>query len=484
MTFRENTRMSETPDPTPGREETLDMTALDVGEEVGAGLAAEEPGATGPGGDKDLVRLYFEEIGRVRLLTAKQEAAIGRRIEDGRRDVLIHLIGIPPARRALMDVAARLRRGDVAAETVIVLPEGGEPDAAEVRRVCTALMQLRSLEQVGARGPAARPVPRDAKTRAELRLRAAGRATRIRATVADLPLDPRLIDDLVNRAREASGRLAAATRETRAADRRALEREVGMTASRLVVVLSEIERAAAVVNQAKRDLTEANLRLVVSVARRYLWSGIPLPDLVQDGNLGLLRAVDKFQYRRGFKFSTYATWWIRQAITRAIADRGRTIRMPVHMMETLHRVSRARGQLLTTLQREPSADELARHARIPAAKVKLVLDAAPVPVSLEMPIGDDATLADFLEDRSASSPVDSLVEADQESRIAASLAELTAREREVIRHRFGLGGTAPETLEEIGRHIGLTRERIRQIEMHALAKLRQPRLGLRQLVEN
>ena len=475
MTFTEiaPTLTSETADPTLVREK-LEL-AVDAGD--GTNFAAGESDTAAPAGDKDLVRLYFEEIGRVRLLTAKQEAAIGRRIEDGRREVLLHLIGIPLARRALMEVAVRLRRGQVAAETVIVLPEGGEPDAAEVRRVCTALMQLRDLERAEARRPAGRPGPRGAKARAELRLRVARRAARIRTMVADLPVDPRLVDDLVNRVREGHGRLATA-------DRRALEREVGMTESCLARVLAEIERADAVVRGAKRDLTEANLRLVVSVARRYVWSGSPLPDLVQDGNLGPLRAVDKFQYRRGFKFSTYATWWIRQAITRAIADRGRTIRMPVHMMETLHRVSRARGQLLTTLQREPSADELACHTRIPAAKVNLVLDAAPVPVSLEMPVGDDATLADFLEDRSAISPVDSLVEADKASYLEASLAELTAREREIIRLRFGLGGTEPKTLEEIGQRIGLTRERIRQIEARALATLRQSELGLRQFAEN
>jgi RNA polymerase primary sigma factor len=421
------------------------MTYIEVAPTLGeeAGLARGEAVVESLGGDKDLVRLYFDEIGRVRLLTAKQEVAIGRRIEDGRREVLGRLIEIPLARRALAEVAGRFRRGEVAADAVILLPQGGEPVAAEVRKVCAALVRLGRFKRTTAR-----------------------RAARIRATVAVLPLDPRLIDDLVNRVRAASAR------------------EVGMSATRLAVVLGEIERADAVVRQAKRDLTEANLRLVVSVARRYLWSGIPLSDLVQDGNLGLLRAVDKFQYRRGFKFSTYATWWIRQAITRAIADRSRTIRVPVHMMEMLQRVSRARGQLLTMLNREPSVDELARHTRIPPAKVKLVLDAAPVPVSLEMPVGDDATLADFLEDRSATSPLESLAEADLASRLEDSLAQLTARERKVIRLRFGLGGSEAMTLDEIGRRFGLTRERIRQIEAHALAQLRRSRSGLRHLVEN
>jgi RNA polymerase primary sigma factor len=482
MKFTE-TSLTETGEPTLSGDQ-LDLQSLDVGEELASGGAPGGREAEAVPGDKDLVRLYFEEIGRVRLLTAKQEAAIGRRIEDGRREVLRHLTGIPLVRRVLLETATRLRRGDLAAEVVIVLPEGGEPDAAEVRRVCAALMHLGALERGRSREPEARSRPRSAKARAQARMRAARRIERVRAAAADLPLDPRLIDDLVQRVRDAHERLAAATREARAIDRRAVEREVGMTASRLALVLGEIERADAVVRQAKREMTEANLRLVVSVARRYAWSGLPLSDLVQDGNLGLLRAVDKFQYRRGFKFSTYATWWIRQAITRAIADRGRTIRMPVHMMETLHRVSRARGELLTKMSREPSAEELASHTRIPAAKVQLALDAAPAPASLETPIGDDATLADFLEDRSAASPIDGLAAADQERRIENSLANLPAREREVIRLRFGLGGGEPETLDEIGRRFGLTRERIRQIEAHALTTLRRSASDLRDLTRS
>jgi RNA polymerase sigma factor (sigma-70 family) len=386
--------------------------------------------AAGAGADRDLVRLYFDEIGRVRLLTAHQEAAIGRRIEDARRDLLARLVELPPARRALAELGGRLRRGEAAAETVIVLPEGGEPDAADVRRVCAALIAL------GAKG---RPTER------------------VLARVAALPLDPRVVEDLVHRVRSAGGARPAA--------------------------LAAIERAEATLRAAKQDLTEANLRLVVSVARRYLWTGIPLADLLQEGNLGLLKAVDKFQYRRGFKFSTYATWWIRQAITRSIADRGRAIRVPVHMLETLNTVSRARGELFAALQRQPTVEELARHTRIPAAKVKLVLEAAPTPLSLEMPIGEDATLADFLEDRSSVSPIDTLAGEDLANEIERALATLAPREQEIIRLRFGLGGAETMTLDEIGRRYGLTRERIRQIETRALATLRRSGKALRALAD-
>jgi RNA polymerase primary sigma factor len=227
------------------------------------------------------------------------------------------------------------------------------------------------------------------------------------------------------------------------------------------------------VASAKRELIEANLRLVVAVAKRYRWSAVPFGDLIQEGNLGLLRAVDKFQYRRGFKFSTYATWWIRQAITRGIADRGRTIRLPVHVAESLNDVMRSRATLLDRLGREPSTEELAQHARIPAPKLQLLLDAAPRPVSLELPVGDDATLADFLEDRSEVSPIERVADAQRATALARALDQLEPREREIVRLRFGLDAEAPHTLEEIGERLDLTRERIRQLEGKALARLRR-----------
>jgi RNA polymerase primary sigma factor len=249
------------------------------------------------------------------------------------------------------------------------------------------------------------------------------------------------------------------------------------------VLLDRITGAEVRVRQAKREMIEANLRLVVSVAKRYLRSGLPLLDLVQEGNLGLLKAVDRFQYRRGFKFSTYATWWIRQAITRAIADRGRTIRIPVHMVETLNKVSRVGRSLTGELGREPTPEELAKRVRIPARKIKLVLDSARKPVSLETPVGEDAALGQFIEDTTAGSPADEVMTQDLTAQMERALGRLTARERDVLRLRFGIGDERSHTLEEVGARFALTRERIRQIEAQALRKLRQ-RGDLKVFVEN
>jgi RNA polymerase primary sigma factor len=312
--------------------------------------------------DPDLVRRYFSEIGRVRLLNAAQEVAIGKRIEESQHAIVRRLATVPMARRALIDAVARAVRGEVPAAEVIVLPDGGEADARALRPVKNALARIRRLCGTAKR------------RRAD--------AERLCEAIAALPLNSALVQTTVSGVRDMGTRLAAATRARNAADVRSLERELGLRAPHLAAALADIDRAASAVAEAKREMTEANLRLVVSVAKRYRWSSLPLSDLIQEGNLGLLHAVDKFQYRRGFKFSTYATWWIRQAITRAIADRGRTIRIPVHMMETLNQVARSRTALTTALGREPTTEEIAKHARIPAPKVKLVLDAAPQPVSL------------------------------------------------------------------------------------------------------
>jgi RNA polymerase primary sigma factor len=255
-----------------------------------------------------------------------------------------------------------------------------------------------------------------------------------------------------------------------------VQQKIGIPIRDLKEINKQMSTGEAKARRAKREMTEANLRLVISIAKKYTNRGLQFLDLIQEGNIGLMKAVDKFEYRRGYKFSTYATWWIRQAITRSIADQARTIRIPVHMIETINKLNRISRQMLQEMGREPTPDELAGRMEMPEDKVRKVLKIAKEPISMETPIGDDedSHLGDFIEDAAAESPLDSATVESLRETVHGVLSQLTPREAKVLRMRFGIDLSTDHTLEEVGKQFDVTRERIRQIEAKALRKLRHP----------
>ena len=403
------------------------------------------PSTTSVPGEDDSIRAYYRKLGRVPLLTREGEVVLARRIEQAEGRIVRALVASAAALQEIVCVGDELRDARLRARDVTRNPADEEDEEAARVRLLELFEPVVALDRTA--GPAVGPL-RASRATATLRAKAGAALEEMRLTRA-------ILLRVVGRIRRtATGPDAPATLETLATVRCG-------------------ERDA---DRAKGELIEANLRLVVAIARKHAGQWLQLGDLIQEGNIGLMRAVDKFDYKRGFKFSTYATWWIRQSITRAIADQGRTIRTPVHMVETGNRLASARNRLAQARGREPTLEELADEVGLPLAKTQMALLARREPVSLEAPAGEDGTarLVDFVADNDRGDALDTLLEKRFVEGTRELLATLTAREAQVIRMRFGLDGGVERTLAEIGASFALTRERIRQIETQALRKLRLP----------